>query len=232
MPADNSSLAYFEHPDGKPYKAGEILRQPDLAKTLRAISAEGARGFYEGPVAKLIEDEMKQGGGLIAAEDLRNYKPIEREPVRGTYRGYDIVSMPPPSSGGVHVIQILNILEGYDLAKLGHNTADSIHRLAEAMRRAYADRAKWLGDPGFVKVPVAGLVSKDYARQLRAGIDLSHASQIGGRLGGQAARRRRRPDHAFFHRGQGRQRRFQHLHAQPGLRQRLFGGWRRLPAQQ
>ncbi len=175
--ADNSSLAYFEHPDRQAYKAGEILRQLDLAKTLRAISAEGARGFYEGPVAKLIEDEMKQGGGLIAADDLRSYTPIEREPVRGTYRGYDIVSMPPPSSGGVHVIQMLNILEGYDLAKLGHNTADSIHRLAEAMRRAYADRAKYLGDPGFVKVPVAGLLSKDYARQLREGIDLNHAAR-------------------------------------------------------
>ncbi len=175
--ADKSSQAYFEHPDGKPYKAGEILRQPDLAKTLRAISAEGARGFYEGAVAKLIEEEMKRERGLIAAEDLKAYQPIEREPVRGTYRGYDIVSMPPPSSGGVHVIQILNILEGYDLAALGHNTASSLHRLIEAMRRAYADRAKYLGDPGFVKVPVAGLVSKQYAAQLRASIDLAHASK-------------------------------------------------------
>ncbi|MFZ0572275.1 MAG: gamma-glutamyltransferase [Rhodomicrobium sp.] len=174
---DPSSRAYFEHPGGKPYKAGEILRQPDLAKTLRAIAAEGTRGFYEGPAAREIEEEMKQGGGLITAEDLKNYRPIEREPVRGTYRGYDIVSMPPPSSGGVHVIEMLNILEGYDLAKLGHDTADSIHRLVEAMRRAYADRAKYLGDPGFVKVPVAGLVSKEYAATLRAGIDLSHASK-------------------------------------------------------
>ncbi len=174
---DISSQAYFEHPGGKPYKAGEILRQTDLAKTLRAIAAEGARGFYEGPVARLIEEEMKQGGGLITAEDLKNYRPIEREPVRGTYRGYGIVSMPPPSSGGVHVIQMLNILEGYDLAKLGHNSADSIHRLVEAMRRAYADRAKYLGDPDFVKVPLAGLVSKEYAAQLRAGIDLNHASK-------------------------------------------------------
>jgi len=174
---DISSQAYFEHPGGKPYREGEILRQTDLARTLRAIAAEGARGFYEGPVAQLIEGEMKQGGGLITSEDLKNYKPIEREPVRGTYRGYEIVSMPPPSSGGVHVIQMLNILEGYDLAKLGHNTADSIHRLVEAMRRAYADRAKYLGDPGFVKVPVAGLVSKEYAAQLRAGIDLSHATK-------------------------------------------------------
>ncbi|MGO8778073.1 MAG: gamma-glutamyltransferase [Rhodomicrobium sp.] len=174
---DPSSRAYFEHPGGKPYKAGEIFRQPDLAKTLRAVAAEGTRGFYEGPAAREIEEEMKQGGGLITAEDLKNYRPIEREPVRGTYRGYDIVSMPPPSSGGVHVIEMLNILEGYDLAKLGHDTADSIHRLVEAMRRAYADRAKYLGDPGFVKVPVAGLVSKEYAATLRAGIDLSHASK-------------------------------------------------------
>ncbi len=175
--ADPSSQAYFEHPDGKPYKAGEILRQPDLGKTLRAIAAEGARGFYEGPVAKLIEDEMKRNGGLITREDLKNYRLAERGPVRGTYRGYDIASMPPPSSGGVHVIQILNILEGYDLAKAGHNTADSIHRLVEAMRRAYADRAKYLGDPDFVKVPVAGLTGKQYAAQLRAGISLSHASK-------------------------------------------------------
>lgn len=174
---DISSQAYFEHPGGKPYKAGEILRQPDLAKTLRAIAAEGAKGFYEGPVAQLIEEEMKQGGGFITTTDLKNYKPIEREPVRGTYRGYDIVSMPPPSSGGVHVIEMLNILEGYNLAKLGHNTADSIHRLVEAMRRAYADRAKYLGDPGFVKVPVAGLLSKEYAARLRASIDLSRASK-------------------------------------------------------
>jgi gamma-glutamyltranspeptidase / glutathione hydrolase len=175
--ADQSSQDYFQHPEGAPYKGGEILRQPDLAKTLRAISAEGARGFYEGPAAKLIEDEMKQGGGLITMQDLKDYKPIERDPVRGSYRGYDIVSMPPPSSGGVHVIQILNILEGFDLPSLGHNTAGSIHRLVEAMRRAYADRAKWLGDPAFVKAPVEGLVSKGYAKQLRETIDLNRASK-------------------------------------------------------
>ncbi len=175
--SDISSQAYLEHPDGKSFRAGEVLRQPDLAKTLRAIRDFGASGFYDGPVARLIVEEMKQGGGLISAEDLKNYRPIEREPVRGTYLGYDIVSMPPPSSGGVHVIQMLNILEGYELAKLGHNTADSIHRLVEAMRRAYADRAKYLGDPGFVKVPVAGLVSKEYAAQLRAGIDLTRATK-------------------------------------------------------
>jgi gamma-glutamyltranspeptidase/glutathione hydrolase len=174
---DPSSQAYFEHPGREPYKAGETLRQPDLAKTLKAISGSGVSGFYEGPVADLIVAEMKQGRGLITLDDLRAYRPTEREPVHGTYLGYDIVSMPPPSSGGVHVIQMLNILEGYDLAKLGHNTADTIHRLVEAMRRAYADRAKYLGDPGFVKVPVAGLVSKEYAAKLRAGIDLAHATK-------------------------------------------------------
>ena len=177
LTADKSSAGYFMHPGGTPYLGGEILRQPDLARTLTAISAEGARGFYEGPVAQLIEAEMKRGGGLIAAADLKDYKPVEREPVRGAYRGYDIVSMPPPSSGGVHVIEILNILEGFDLPKHGFNTADSIHRLVEAMRRAYADRAKWLGDPAFVKVPTAGLVSKEYAKQLRETIDLARASK-------------------------------------------------------
>ncbi len=175
--SDASSQLYFEHPGGEPYKPGEILRQPDLAKTLRAISSLGARGFYEGPVAEAIAAEMREGQGLITLEDLKNYRPAEREPVRGTYLGYDIVSMPPPSSGGVHVIEMLNILEGYELAKLGHNTADTIHRLVEAMRRAYADRAKYLGDPAFVKVPVEGLTSKDYAAKLRAGIDLNHATK-------------------------------------------------------
>ncbi len=175
--ADASSLAYFEHPDGTPYKAGEIFRQPDLAKTLRTIRDKGAAGFYEGEVAKLIAEEMKQGRGLITLEDLKNYHPVEREPVRGTYLGYDIFSMPPPSSGGAHVIQMLNILEGYDLKKLGHNTADTIHRLVEAMRRAYADRAKYLGDPDYVKVPLAGLVSKAYAAKLREGIDLRKATR-------------------------------------------------------
>ena len=174
---DPSSIAYFEHVRGEPYKFGEILRQPDLAKTLRAISANGAAGFYEGPVAQLIADEMKKGGGLVTLADLKNYHPIEREPVHGTYLGYDIFSMPPPSSGGVHVIQMLNILEGYDLKKSGQGTASTIHRMVEAMRRAYADRAKYLGDPDFVKVPVAGLVSKTYAAQLRETINLEHASR-------------------------------------------------------
>ncbi len=174
---DPSSLAYFEHPSGRPYKMGETLRQADLANTLRAIRDHGIRGFYEGPVAEHIVAEMRQGDGLISLDDLKNYRVIEREPVRGMYRGYEIVSMPPPSSGGAHVIQILNLLEGYDLKALGHNTADTIHRLVEAMRRAYADRAKYMGDPDFVKVPLDGIVSKVYAAKLREGIDLTHATK-------------------------------------------------------
>lgn len=174
---DPSSTAYFEHPNGISYRAGEILRQPDLANTLHAIRDQGARGFYEGPVADLIAAEMQKGGGLITLDDLKNYRAIEREPVRGTYLGYDIVSMPPPSSGGAHVIQMLNILEGYDLKKLGQDNADTLHRLVEAMRRAYADRAKFLGDPDFVKVPLAGIVNKTYAATLRAGIDLERATK-------------------------------------------------------
>ena len=177
LSADESTAAYFQHEFGEPYKMGEILRQPDLARTLTAIRAQGASGFYDGPVAGLIEAEMKKGGGLITRDDLKNYKPVEREPVRGTYHGYEIVSMPPPSSGGVHVIQMLNILEGYDLKKLGQDSADTIHRLVEAMRRAYADRAKFLGDPDFVQVPVAGLTNKPYAAELRKSIDLEHATK-------------------------------------------------------
>jgi gamma-glutamyltranspeptidase/glutathione hydrolase len=174
---DPSSVAYFEHARGQPYKFGEVLRQPDLAKTMRAIAANGSPGFYDGPVAQMIADEMKKGGGLITLEDLKAYRPLEREPVRGKYLGYDIISMPPPSSGGVHVIQMLNILEGFDLKKSGHGTAVTIHRMVEAMRRAYADRAKYLGDPDFVKVPVAGLISKDYAAQLRQTINPDRASR-------------------------------------------------------
>ena len=177
LSADESTAAYFQHEYREPYKMGEILRQPDLTRTLIAIRNQGASGFYDGPVAGLIEAEMKKGGGLITRDDLKSYKPMEREPVRGTYQGYEIVSMPPPSSGGVHVIQMLNILEGYDLKKFGQDSADTIHRLVEAMRRAYADRAKFLGDPDFVQVPVAGLTNKAYAAELRKSINLEHATK-------------------------------------------------------
>ena len=177
---DPSSVKYFMHPEGRPYETGETLKQPDLARTLRAIAAEGRRGFYEGLVADAIVAEMRQGGGLITHEDLKAYRVVEREPVRGNYRGYEIASMPPPSSGGAHLIEMLNILEGFDLKAAGHNSADYIHRLVEAMRRAYADRAKHMGDPDFWKVPVSGLTSESYAEGLRNGIDLAKASKSVG----------------------------------------------------
>ena len=174
---DPSSVEYFMHPEGRPYETGETLKQPDLARTLRTIAAEGRRGFYEGQVADAIVAEMREGGGLITHEDLKGYRVVEREPVRGNYRGYEIASMPPPSSGGAHLIEMLNILEGFDLKAAGHNSADYIHRLVEAMRRAYADRAKHMGDPDFWKVPVSGLTSESYAEGLRNGIDLARASK-------------------------------------------------------
>jgi gamma-glutamyltranspeptidase/glutathione hydrolase len=173
---DPSSVAYFEKPGKEPFRAGDILKQADLAVTLRAIADKGRAGFYEGDTAAKIVAEMKDGG-LITLDDLKSYRVVERTPVRGTYNGYDIVSMPPPSSGGAHVIQILNILEGYDLVSSGPNSADTLHKLIEAARRAYADRAKYMGDPDFVKVPLDGIVSKAYAAKLRAGIDLSNASR-------------------------------------------------------
>jgi len=174
---DPSSLAYFQHPEGRPFQPGETLRQPDLAKTLTAISDGGASGFYEGWVADAIVAEMQEGGGLITREDLKGYRALEREPVRGQYRGFEIASMPPPSSGGVHLIQMLNILEGYDLKGLGHNSADYLHRLVEAMRRAYADRAEHMGDPDFHNAPILWLTGKPYAARLRNGIDLARASK-------------------------------------------------------
>jgi gamma-glutamyltranspeptidase/glutathione hydrolase len=174
---DPSSVKYFMHPEGRPYDTGETLKQPDLGRTLRMIAADGRRGFYEGEVADAIVAEMREGGGLITHEDLKGYRVVEREPVRGNYRGFEIASMPPPSSGGVHLIEMLNILEGFDLKAAGHNSADYIHRLVEAMRHAYADRAKHMGDPDFWKVPVSGLTSESYAEGLRNGINLARASK-------------------------------------------------------
>ena len=173
--ADSSSVSYFGH-----VKAGQIWKQPDLAKTLRRILQYGSEGFYSGKTAGLIADEMQMGEGqakgLITVEDLANYRTVTREPVRGTYRGYEIAAMSPPSSGGVHVVQMLNILEGYDLRADGHNSAAYLHKLIESMRRAYADRSKYLGDPDFVEVPVGALTDKEYAARLRDGINLLAAS--------------------------------------------------------
>ncbi len=170
-----TAKAYFKE-GGVPYSAGEILTLPDLANTLQRISDLGLDGFYRGLTADLIVTEMAKHGGFITHDDLTNYKVVERTPVRGTYKGYDIVSMPPPSSGGVHLIQILNILEGYDLQSSGQNSAQTLHLMIEAMRRAYADRSKHLGDPDFYAVPVNQLIDKGYAGELRSLIDPNKAT--------------------------------------------------------
>jgi gamma-glutamyltranspeptidase/glutathione hydrolase len=162
--------------NGQPYVEGDRLAQPDLARTLRLIAERGADGFYRGPVADLIEAEMGRSGGLIRKSDLAAYAPVEREPVRGSYRGHDIISMPPVSSGGIALIEALNILEGFPLKEYGHNSSKSIHLVAEATRRVYADRSEWLGDPAFFKVPTQGLISKRYAETFRQVIDPDKAT--------------------------------------------------------
>ncbi len=166
----------FFQPDGSAYAVGDIWRQPDLAWTLSEISEEGINGFYGGEVAQLITTEMESGGGLITAQDLADYRVVERQPVRGTYKDFEIVSTPPPSSGGVHIVQMLNILEGYDLQAMGHNSAAYIHHLTESMKLAYADRSLYLADPDFVDVPVTQLVDKAYAEQQRQRIDSNVAT--------------------------------------------------------
>ncbi len=171
-----STAAVFLHPDGSPYRSGELLRQMDLASSLALIAKRGASAFYRGSIARHITTEMVAHNGLITARDLRTYRAKLRKPVVGSYRGYQIVSMPPPSSGGVHLIEMLNILESYPIEFLGHNSADTIHLMVEAMKRAYADRSKHLGDADFWPVPVTGLISKDYAASLRSGIDMERAT--------------------------------------------------------
>ncbi len=162
-----SSVAIFLHPDGSPLLRGEKLVQADLARTLESFGREGPKGFYEGQVADRLVAAVRSAGGTMTLDDLKDYHAEERAPVVGTYRGHTIVSMPPPSSGGIHVIELLNILEGFPLAEQGADSAATIHDLAEAMKLAYADRAEYLGDPAVVKVPVAGLTSKRYAAALR-----------------------------------------------------------------
>jgi gamma-glutamyltranspeptidase/glutathione hydrolase len=171
-----SSQQKFFKDDGSSYELGELWVQEDLAHTLELIQKNGRDGFYKGENAKRLADFMAANGGLITEEDLEIYQPVEREPVRGTYRGYEIVSMPPPSSGGVALIQMLNILEGYDLGAMGHNSSAYLHVLTESMRRAYADRAEHLGDPDFNEaMPIARLMDKDYAAKQRATIDMAKA---------------------------------------------------------
>lgn len=165
-----SSARIFSRPDGTPLGEGDRLVQGDLAETLSAVAAQGPRGFYEGPVAEKLAKAVTDAGGIMTPADLKTYQPIIRAPVRGTYRGYDIVSMPLPSSGGVVLIETLNILEDFRLADLKQGSVASLHLLIEAMKRAYADRARYLGDPAFVNAPIETLVAKDYAAKLRAGI--------------------------------------------------------------
>lgn len=170
-----SSRAGFFKADGSAHAPGETLRQPDLAASLKLIGEQGSKAFYQGDIADKIAADMRAHSGLITLDDLKNYRAVVREPVRGSYRGYDIASMPPPSSGGVHLIQILNILEQWPLAELGAGSAATLHWMAEAMKLAYADRSEYLGDPDFVKIPVAGLTAKAYAKELATRIDLHRA---------------------------------------------------------
>lgn len=163
--------------NGAPLQAGQTLVQKDLANSLRLIARDGASAFYQGPIARKLVADARKHHGLLSADDLRHYKPVERKPVRGSYRQYEIVTMPPPSSGGIHLLQILNIMEAWPIGTWGHNSAQTVHHLAEAMKLAYADRAEYLGDPDFVKVPQAGLTSKQYAASLRQQIDANRARQ-------------------------------------------------------
>ena len=182
-----SSAAVFFKPDGSLYELGEIWVQPDLAATLELIRDNGKDGFYAGENAMRLAQFMADIGGVITEEDLALYEAVEREPIRGNYRGYEIVSMPPPSSGGVVLVEMLNILEGYDLAAMGHNSAAYLHVLTETMRRAYADRAEHLGDPDFNEgMPLDRLTSKEYAEDLRGTIDLERASNSDPELFAQA----------------------------------------------
>jgi len=170
-----SSARIYLRPDAGVPQTGDHIALDDLAATLETIAVTGVGGFYSGPVAQKIVEAVNAAGGRMTIEDLASYHAVERQPVSGTYRGYTVVSMPPPSSGGAHIIELLNILEGFPLAAQGLNSAASLHELAEAEKLAYADRAAWLGDPDFVKIPLAGLISKAYAEHLRGLIALDRA---------------------------------------------------------
>ncbi|MCK1513811.1 gamma-glutamyltransferase [Bradyrhizobium sp. 190] len=171
----NSAKA-LSRSDGTPLQEGDRLIQADLAATLSAIAEQGPRGFYEGPVAERLAKAVRDAGGIMTVDDLKSYEAVVRSPVRGNYRGYDIVSMPLPSSGGTVLLQSLNILEGFAMADMKQGSAPSLHVIIEAMKRAYADRARYLGDPAFVNAPVNVLITKDYAARQRAGIDLARAT--------------------------------------------------------
>src|SRR5258705_4478146 len=161
---------------GKFYNEGDLFRQPDLAATFAGLQSAGPNEFYVGQTAKMIVDDVKHHNGIITMADMQGYVAKEREPVHGNYRGYEVISMPPPSSGGAVLIEMLNILEGYDLSKFDSASSERYHLMTEAMRRAFADRAEFMGDSDFVKVPVAGLIEKSYAEKLRASINTERAS--------------------------------------------------------
>jgi gamma-glutamyltranspeptidase/glutathione hydrolase len=171
-----SSAKIFSRADGTSLREGDTLVQTELAATLSAIAEQGPRGFYQGPVAEKLVKAIGDAGGIMTSDDLKSYQPVIRTPVRGTYRGYDIVSMPQPSSGGVVLLETLNILEGFPMSDMKQGSAPSLHVMIEAMKRAYADRARYLGDPAFISAPVATLIAKDYAAKQRASIDLDHAT--------------------------------------------------------
>ncbi|MBB3105759.1 gamma-glutamyltranspeptidase/glutathione hydrolase [Psychrobacter luti] len=171
-----STKKIFFKPNGSAYQPGERLKQPELAKSLKLIAAKGADGFYKGETARKLVKAINEAGGNMSLQDLANYEAIARVPVKGDYRGYEIVSMPPPSSGGIHIVQILNILEGYPLKDYGQNSAQTIHLMAEAMQLAYADRSEYLGDSDFIDVPASGLTAQPYADKLRALINPNKAT--------------------------------------------------------
>ncbi|MDG5900224.1 gamma-glutamyltransferase [Shewanella xiamenensis] len=168
-----STAAIFYKADGSDFQVDDILKQPELAHSLQLIAEKGIKGFYEGETAEKLVKAVQEAGGIMTLEDLKHYKAVEREPVRGQYRGYEVVSMPPPSSGGVHIIEMLNVLQQFPIDKFGHNTAQTIHVMAETMKHAYADRSEYLGDPDFYKVPVKQLTDKDYAQKIASQIALN-----------------------------------------------------------
>ena len=175
LSANPASRAKFYKPDGSNYEVGDLYRQPDLAWTLEQVAQGGGDAFYKGEIARRIAADMAKHNGLITMEDLANYRVTEREPVRGTFRGYDIAAMSAPSSGGMHIVQMLNIFENFPLKEMGYGSTDAMHVMAESMKLAYADRSKYLGDPDYLDLPVAALTSKAYAGELAKTISLSRA---------------------------------------------------------
>ena len=183
-----NSAKTLSRDDGTPLREGDRLIQPDLAATLSAIAEQGPKGFYEGPVAEMLAKAIGNAGGIMTASDLKSYQAVIRNPVRGSYRGYDIVSMPLPSSGGTVLLETLNILEGFPMPDMKQGSASSLHVMIEAMKRAYADRARYLGDPAFVNAPVNILITKEYAARQRASIELDRATPAADALSVSPAR--------------------------------------------